>query len=912
MFHPMFRRCVCTIVLLICVVVFSGSDMSNCRAAYATELSLPVPTQMLSVSRSYSYPVLKGLTLDPADPMHLEFLVDTMGQEKVDEAEAQRLVDYFLAAVALPQDDLWVNLSPYEKDRVVTDELGATQLGETLLAQDYLLKQFSSSLTEPNTETGKAYWSSVSQISNLKSENLKKIWITPETAEVFVKGSQVFVTEATLEIESEDATNAALLPAIKKEVNEGERFAPIRQAYYSMVLGLWFKEQLKASVFKDYIDGKNVNGISSADPRSKEQIFDAYVESFRKGVYANTAKVRESGRLVKKTYFSGGFTMQKMSGSAVVTKRQDAPAVTGFVQGDLVRISGRIAAASQMNTSTDARDIDSDELLRAIDADAARLGVDPNALKIAASALVERDDVSLITQVISSALGSGNAEELVAKIREEFLNFDAFVRKSKRMPIHKNAIYATVMVGGLVLALVGAKGLYEMLDPENTSMKIFPIIAAALGGTMVFGGYHMMKWDNESADELDELVLDYWADRMKIDSYPVEVVLYVLAMSGVLDDKQICIAILAQHRRDQGFTDIHERFLSTPILRTDRREEWAGLIDPALQDELDAMAATMKKTYASSALFSFFKRRDSLSQLTGMLDAYRAVLLAAQPLSEKEKKDRQMQENSARAALENFTEVSVPIVIRLVEGLDDPLARIKISCANKLRDIYRSMKAKGPIAAEYHGALGEARPHLFDKDKQVRVTVAGLLAAEELIAEDVYLGYQRCAEMAFADAAAIGRGGIMSLHTFAVFGSADESKGALNALLGMWKDVDADARGEITLAVVAVIEHRKDEGRFASILRKLIAEALPEMKNVDAAADMIEAALEQAIGSSAMTSSSLNGGVDMKSTQVRTRGDASFAFDSKSIDAGFFAHGVSFSIADVSPVSVDAVFAGLV
>jgi hypothetical protein len=71
-------------------------------------------------------------------------------------------------------------------------------------------------------------------------------------------------------------------------------------------------------------------------------------------VYANTAKVRESGRLVKKTYFSGGFTMQKMSGSAVVTKRQDV-AVADLWQGTLVRIVGHLAAARKSDVAVDDR-----------------------------------------------------------------------------------------------------------------------------------------------------------------------------------------------------------------------------------------------------------------------------------------------------------------------------------------------------------------------------------------------------------------------------------------------------------------------------------------------------------------------------------------------------------------------------
>ena len=34
-----------------------------------------------------------------------------------------------------------INLSPYEKNRIVEDNFGKTEMGRDLLAQDYLLKQ---------------------------------------------------------------------------------------------------------------------------------------------------------------------------------------------------------------------------------------------------------------------------------------------------------------------------------------------------------------------------------------------------------------------------------------------------------------------------------------------------------------------------------------------------------------------------------------------------------------------------------------------------------------------------------------------------------------------------------------------------------------------------------------------------
>ena len=98
--------------VIACIVGLSFALTSVSRDVYASvgvndySPVLPAPTQLLSASAVTSYPVLKGLKLDPKNPLNLEFIIDTQDKNSVDEAEARKLVDYFLAAVALPQNDL--------------------------------------------------------------------------------------------------------------------------------------------------------------------------------------------------------------------------------------------------------------------------------------------------------------------------------------------------------------------------------------------------------------------------------------------------------------------------------------------------------------------------------------------------------------------------------------------------------------------------------------------------------------------------------------------------------------------------------------------------------------------------------------------------------------------------------------
>ena len=70
------------------------------------------------------------------------------------QAESKRLINYFLASLTVPENDLWVNLSPYEKDRIVPEPLSKTELGRDLLPQDYILKQLTASLMYPEDELG--------------------------------------------------------------------------------------------------------------------------------------------------------------------------------------------------------------------------------------------------------------------------------------------------------------------------------------------------------------------------------------------------------------------------------------------------------------------------------------------------------------------------------------------------------------------------------------------------------------------------------------------------------------------------------------------------------------------------------------------------------------------------------------
>jgi len=144
---------------------------------------------LLLPSVPYDPPVLRGIKLDPANPLKFDFIVYE-GQNPLSQAalkiESAKLIRYFLAGLTIPENDLWVNLSPYERDKIVPQEFSQTDIGKEMLAQDYLLKQLAASLTCPETEAGKKYWDEINNytiiaegklITTYKkrlSDNLKK------------------------------------------------------------------------------------------------------------------------------------------------------------------------------------------------------------------------------------------------------------------------------------------------------------------------------------------------------------------------------------------------------------------------------------------------------------------------------------------------------------------------------------------------------------------------------------------------------------------------------------------------------------------------------------------------------------------------------------------------------------------
>ncbi len=349
--------------------ILSSVSFSKVQAGEIVVPLMPKPGTIVNLSPMYNPAFLNGLVIHPDNALEFDFLI-RKGDGNLDmpqkNQEYTKLVKYFLASLTIPDEDQWVNLSPYENDRIIKDNFGKTEMGRDLLSQDYLLKQIASSLMYPESGLGKNFWDKVYEKAyqefgntNIPVNTFNKVWIVPDEASIYESGNTAYVVKSHLKVmleedylslekhsavsEKPNKTHALsskvikeiILPQIEREVNEGKNFAQLRQIFSGMVLATWYKKALRESLLgKIYADRAKVAGVNQ-DPANNEKIYQQYLAAFKKGVY-NYIKEdvdRYTNQIIPRKYFSGGFVNQ-LDRAMVVTKvNEGALAQAVKVQG---------------------------------------------------------------------------------------------------------------------------------------------------------------------------------------------------------------------------------------------------------------------------------------------------------------------------------------------------------------------------------------------------------------------------------------------------------------------------------------------------------------------------------------------------------------------------------------------------
>ena len=362
----------CVFLLLVIFVLTNGMG-----PVYAQQvLELPAPGTRLELSPTFAPPLLKGIKVYRNNPFRFDFILDKGGSTETDDqlkTDSNHLIKYFLASLTVPEKDLWFNLSPYEKDRIVPDAFGQTEMGRDLLAQDYILKQITASVIYPEGKVGKEFWAKVYAeaekrygTTDIPADAFNKVWIVPERATVYENKDAAFVVESKLKVMLEedylaleknaqtkqdapatiklgsDIVREVVIPILEKEVNQGRNFASLRQVYHSLILAAWYKRKIKESVLSQaYVDREKTGGIDIADKQEKEKIWEQYVEAFKKGAFNFIKEERDplTDQTIPRKYFSGGTSFNDAAMNTALAFTADAAVLTVQKTEKLLRLS---------------------------------------------------------------------------------------------------------------------------------------------------------------------------------------------------------------------------------------------------------------------------------------------------------------------------------------------------------------------------------------------------------------------------------------------------------------------------------------------------------------------------------------------------------------------------------------------
>ena len=286
-------------------------------------------------------------------------LKNTSPQELEDSSKT--LFNYFLIGLSLPNDSFWVNLRPDSPDNIIDDSLARTDMGKIMLETDLQLKKDTAQFTSPQTPEGKVYWDKLYQkaeelygTTNITIPTLTRPWIVP--GEIIIgetqdsvnteRGRSAYVYKATLKVMLEEdyltsrggsrtaptpdqytfsdprlkelneystqLIKELIIPKLTQEVNSSQRYAKLRQVYYSLILAQWFKARFrsqrteKANNYLSLIDSGNLANLTSARPYDKLAYFKQYQDSFAQGEYnLQEPRYTPSGQTIR-SYFSGG------------------------------------------------------------------------------------------------------------------------------------------------------------------------------------------------------------------------------------------------------------------------------------------------------------------------------------------------------------------------------------------------------------------------------------------------------------------------------------------------------------------------------------------------------------------------------------------------------------------------------
>jgi hypothetical protein len=197
------------------------------------------------------------------------------------------------------------------------------------LQADLQMKKTTAQLIDPDTPLGRQFWDS------LRGENKclsARSWIVPGTVTVHDTGSELYILEAPLTIETEGdyrSSTAAygtacskdaysernqqifartILPLIQKKVNEAPEYADLRRVYFSRVAAQWYRDRARTKhiAYSDLVDKGDISRWVTQQSWKPKDTYDLYVKSYKEGEFHRTYTTPQGGTVLTTTYIFGG------------------------------------------------------------------------------------------------------------------------------------------------------------------------------------------------------------------------------------------------------------------------------------------------------------------------------------------------------------------------------------------------------------------------------------------------------------------------------------------------------------------------------------------------------------------------------------------------------------------------------
>lgn len=359
--------------LLVTIVFFSCPFMP-------ARGQMTLPLAPVSWQEFKSLP-LTGIIIDSKEPEQLKLLVGNNNQ-LISDGEMQRQVTFFLTCLTLPENHLWVNLSPYEKDRIMPKVLSETRLGEEMLKQDVLLKKRSAALLRPQGEIGRKFWDALYAKAkdqfgrtDLSVETNHKIWIVADTAKILSLPNRAYILQSRLRVQMEEDVLAnshaqglkpetatarefqqaslqlykeMILPVIEKEVNTSQAFAPVRSMFHAFLLANWLKKHLPSgdSVYGRFVNQGETMGLGYAQSNYDDLLdvqnridltYAVYLKMHKQG-FVNEIYENKDGDMARKIFSGGAVVSSKGVVEITQPQREDLKLLQKPHQAMIIRV----------------------------------------------------------------------------------------------------------------------------------------------------------------------------------------------------------------------------------------------------------------------------------------------------------------------------------------------------------------------------------------------------------------------------------------------------------------------------------------------------------------------------------------------------------------------------------------------